>query len=73
LCHGGRDHVPEEEKEYLDKRVGKKKGIRHSNLIKEFELSSPLNYKNYNSLQTFPYTLQTVAQPDFWATKYKPV
>jgi hypothetical protein len=27
----------------------------------------------YNSLLTFPYTLQTVAQPDCCATKFKPL
>jgi hypothetical protein len=31
----------------------------------------PLDYKNYSSSQTWPYTLQTVAQPDCCATKFK--
>jgi hypothetical protein len=38
----------EEEKKYLDKRLVKRISVfGHGNLIKELELSSPLDYKSY--------------------------
>jgi hypothetical protein len=65
LRGGGRDRIPEEEKEYLEKGLVKKNTCipGHGNLINDEMVTW------YNSSQTCPCALQTVAQPDFLRIK----